>query len=267
MDNQLELHCLLHRKDIQLFIDTYRLFKFYSNLEFKTVVHDDGSFDSTDIAVLTQTIPNSVVLRRKEVEDSIRERLKNHPLCTHFRFAEHHTIFKVKLFDPFILSETGNVLNLDSDILFCKKPVELISNIQNSQGCYLRDSWSAYCVPFRDEDKDVSIKRFINAGLTYFPTYKHFNLDYIEECLDILYSHGSRGATHPFLEQTCIAYLISKQGSMFEQLSHPEYCVPTFGKFLPEHNLTALHINSSPLVGRFRKEHYEYELKKIEELG
>ncbi len=55
---------------------------------------------------------------------------------------------------------------------------------------------------------------------------------------------------------------LRREGISFKQLEHPEYCVPTFGEFRAEHNLTALHINSSPIVGRWRKEHYEYELAK-----
>jgi hypothetical protein len=64
----------------------------------------------------------------------------------------------------------------------------------------------------------------------------------------------------------CIAYMITQQnrnGIKFNQLPHPEYCIPTFGQFIPNHGLTALHLNSSPLVGAFKTEHYNYELSKI----
>lgn len=263
MESTLETHTLLHRKDIELFKNTIHLFKHYYNQPFTPVVHEDGSFTDEDIKSLKDQVENVEVIIRKEADKKVDILLQNHPLCHHFRFSSHHTIFKVKLFDPFILSKSCNVLSLDSDILFCKTPEELIQNVEKKIGCYLRDSWSAYCVPFRDEDGNEEIKRFINAGLTYFPTKHHYSLDLIEECLNILYNNGSRGATHPFLEQTCIAYLVTKQKDLFKQLPYPDYCVPTFGEFNKEHNLTALHLNSSPLVGKFRKEHYKYELDKI----
>lgn len=263
VNTDLEVHTLLHRKDIDLYIKTYTLFNYYYSDNFIPVIHEDGSFTQQDIEFLQSQILGIKLIKRVEADAKIKELLKGYPLCTDFRFAEHHTIFRIKLFDPFLLSESKNVLCMDSDILFCKHPEALAELINKRTGAYLKDSWSAYCVPFRDEDNDKEIERFINAGLTYFPTNEHFNLDYIEECLSILYKNGSKGATHPFLEQTCIAYLISKQKDMFKQLPHPEYCVPTFGEFKPDHNLVALHINSSPIVGKYRKEHYEYELNKV----
>jgi len=264
-DSPLEAHTLIHRKDIELYLKTYILFRHYYKKEFTPVLHEDGSFTEEDINYLKSKISNVEIVRRHEADTKMKEKLKDYPLCSHFRFAEHHTIFRIKLFDPFLLSNSNNVLYLDSDILFSKEPQALINCIDRKVGAYLRDSWSAYCVPFRDEDNDTVIDRYINAGLTYFPTKNHYSLDYIEQCLEILYQNGSRGATHPFLEQTCIAYLISKQKDMFEQLPHPDYCVPTFGKFIPDHNLIALHINSSPIVGKYREEHYEYELNKIKQ--
>lgn len=267
MDRILEVHTLLHRKDIPLYIKTYTLFNHYFEEEFIPVIHEDGSFTSLDVENLKELIPNIEVILREDADTKVKLLLQNFELCDHFRFAEHHTIFRIKLFDPFLLSTSKNVLYLDSDVLFCKKPYALLENIDKRVGCYLRDSWSAYCVPFRDEDNDTTIDRFINAGLTYFPTQDHFSLPYIEECLSILYQHGSRGATHPFLEQNCIAYLITQQkktSNTFVQLPHPDYCVPTFGEFTPNHNLTALHLNSSPLVGRYRENYYSHEVSKLE---
>lgn len=267
MENKLEVHTLLNKKDIDLFIKTNILFKNYINIDFVNIVHEDGSFSEKDFKILYDSISDVRIILKNQADNQVEEYLKEYPLCSHFRFSEHHTIFKLKLFDPFLLTNTNNVLYMDSDVLFCKKPLEIIENINNKVGFYLRDSWSSYCVPFRDEDGDDTIHRFINAGLTYFPTPKHYSLYYIEECLSILYDNGSKYATHPFLEQTCIAYLISKQDSLFKQLTYPDYCIPTFGEFIPDHNLTVLHLNSSPLVGKYRLEHYNYELKKLQYLN
>lgn len=262
---RLEVHTLICKRDINLFIATVKLFTHYSKLDFDTVIHEDGSFDDSDCAYLNEHIPNLYIIRRAKADAEIGEFLKNHELCTHFRFAEHHTIFRMKLFDQFHFTRSHNLIQLDADILFCKTPQALINRIVNREGAYLRDTWSAYCVPFRDEDNDTQVDRFINAGLNYYPNKAHYSLDHVEKCLEILYNHGSRGATHPFLEQNCIAYMttqLRREGISFFQLPHPDYCVPTFNEFRAEHNLTALHINSSPIVGKWRKEHYEYELQK-----
>lgn len=260
--DRLEIHTLICKRDIELFVSTYKLFAYYSKLDFDTIIHEDGSFSTEDVEYIQMVLPDTTVIRKEYADNHIGEFLKNYELCTHFRFAQHHTIFRIKLFDPFYFTKTNNVMYLDADILFCKTPTAIIDHINTQTGFYLRDMSSAYCVPFRDEDGDTRITRRINAGLNYYPTKHHYSLDYIEECLSILYEHGSRGATHPFLEQNCIAYMITRLGNFLE-LPHPEYCVPTFGEFRPEHGLTALHLNSSPIIGKWRKEHYEHELQKI----
>jgi lipopolysaccharide biosynthesis glycosyltransferase len=264
--DRLEVHTLICKKDIQWWLDTLKLFKHHSQLDYKVIIHEDGSFENDDFLYLKDQLEDVKIISRQEGDELVKPLLSNYELCSHFRFAEHHTIFRIKLFDPFLLTESNNVLQMDADILFCKTPTDLINNINNKTGCYIKDTWSSYCVPFRDEDNDTLVDRFINAGMIYSPTKQHYNLDYIEQCLEILYNHGSRGATHPFLEQNCIAYMMTQQnrnGIIFNQLSHPEYCIPTFNQFIPDHNLTVLHLNSSPLVGRFKKEHYDYELNKL----
>jgi len=264
--DRLEVHTLICKRDTQWWIDTLKLFKHHSKLDFDVIVHEDGSFDSDDYLYLNDNIENLRIISKEEGDELVKPYLENHPLCTHFRFAEHHTIFRIKLFDPFLLTKSNNVIQMDADILFCNTPTDMINCINNNEGFYFKDTWSAYCVPFRDEDNDTSIDRFINAGMTYMPTKQHYSLNHIEKCLEILYDNGSRGATHPFLEQNCIAYMITQQNRSnikFNQLPHPEYCIPTFGQFIPNHGLTALHLNSSPLVGAFKTEHYNYELSKI----
>jgi hypothetical protein len=206
--DRLEVHTLICKKDIQWWLDTLKLFKHHSQLNYKVIIHEDGSFENNDFQYLKDQLEDVKIISRQEGDELVKPLLSDYELCTHFRFAEHHTIFRIKLFDPFLLTESNNILQMDADILFCKTPTDLINNINNKTGCYIKDTWSSYCVPFRDEDNDTSVDRFINAGMIYSPTKQHYNLDYIEQCLEILYNHGSRGATHPFLEQNCIAYMI-----------------------------------------------------------
>jgi hypothetical protein len=261
----LELHTLICKRDIEWFEKTYKLFKHHSNIDFNVIIHEDGSFTRDDKKRLVDTYNNFKIIDRAKADEEILQFLKGYELCTHFRLSLHHTIFRIKLFDPFYYTKNHNVLYMDADILFCKKPEYILDCFNTKKGFYIRDTWSSYCVPFRDEDNDTLIVRNINAGLTYFPSIQHYSLDEIENCLQILYNHGSRGATHPFLEQTCIAYMISKlqqKGIVFDQLPYPEYCIPTFGKFIPDHNLTTLHLNSSPLVGQWKSDHYNYELNR-----
>lgn len=264
---RLEIHSLICKKDIKWIINTLDLFKHYSNLDYLVILHDDGSLNKEDINILKSSIDSELeIIDRKRADNEINEFLKEYELCSHFRLSSHHTIFKIKLFDPFYFTHSHNVMYIDSDVLFCKRPDYIISNICNRKGFYLRDTWTSYCVPFRDEDNNTYVERFINAGLVYYPNVDHYSLPFIEEALYQMYQNGSRNATHPFMEQSAIAYMISslkRRGLDFDELPFPDYCIPIFNEFKPEHNLTALHLNSCPLVGKWKKEHYEYELQKI----
>lgn len=262
--DKLEIHSLICKKDINLLFSSIKLFTHYTNLKFNLIIHEDGSFDNESIAQINKLFShNAKIIFYKPATSKVVEILKDYPLCRHFRESTYHTIFRIKLFDPFIFTDSGNILYMDSDILFCKYPTTMINYINAGIPFYLRDMCSSYCVPFRKEDSlNSQIIDSINAGLNYYPNRQAYNLDFIEECLTILYDNGSRNATHPFLEQTAIAYMITKLNN-FKQLPHPDYCVPNFNKFISNHNLTALHLNSSPLVGKYREEHYRHELKKI----
>ena len=263
---KLEIHTLICKRDIDWFLKTIKLFSHYTEKKFEIVIHEDGSFEPSDFSFLYGVLNNLTIIERKKADEEIKEFLKDYEYCTHFRFAEHHTIFKIKLFDPFYFTKSNNVMYMDADILFCKRPSFILGCVDNQTGFYLKDSWSSYCVPFRDEDNNNLVDRYINAGLNYYPTKNHYSLKHIDDCLKIMYERGSRGATHPFLEQSCVAYMITqlkKEGIIFNELPHPQYCVPTLNGFIPEHGLTALHLNSCPAVGHSKNEHYDYELKKI----
>lgn len=267
MAAKLEIHSLICKKDINLLYFSIKLFKYYSGLDFQLIIHEDGSIYGSDLK-LTKMLFNDIgienkIIPYKDATQQISNFLQDYPLCQHFRKSIHHTIFRIKLFDPFFFTTSHDILYLDSDILFCNYPKILLDYINKKTPFYLRDMSNAYCVPFRKEDRlGDQIKECVNAGLNYYPNKNTYNLNLIEDCLEVLYAHGSRDSTHPFLEQTCMAYMISKL-DIFNQLPHPEYCVPTFGRFIANHGSIALHLNSSNLIGKYRHEHYEYELSKI----
>lgn len=266
--DKLEVHTLLCKKDIVWLIATVQIFQYYTQLNFALFIHEDGSLDQADISYILSILPKAKIINRQIADKTMSVHLANYPYCQHFRMSNHHTIFKIKLFDIFYITNSHNILYLDSDVLFCKHPLFMLECIKKKVGLYLKDAWTSYCVPFRDEDYCASkIQRYINCGLNYYPTKSHFNIDYIEECLKILYQHGSREATHPFLEQTCIAYMVTQLNTqypaLFTQLPENEYCIPTFDTFIPHHNFTVMHLNSCPLVGIFKNQYYLSQLSKI----
>lgn len=260
----LKVCTLLCTKDVDLYINTMRFFNYYYGNDYIALVHEDGSLTEKDVYKLKKHVNSLKIIYRKDADERIGEYLNNHPNCNFFRKAEHHTIFRMKLFDPIFLNGQNNILLMDSDILFCKRPTKLIEFVNNKVGTYLLDTWTSYCLPFRDEDNDMVMIKKINAGLIYYPTISHFNLDLVEECLDIMFIAGKdRNLTHPFFEQTCHAYNISKNINLFNQLPHPDYCVVAYHEPLLNHGHTALHVNNNPYAKTHKEVYYMHELNKI----
>ncbi|MDD5216894.1 MAG: hypothetical protein PHN49_04060 [Candidatus Omnitrophica bacterium] len=140
--------------------------------------------------------------------------------CSKFRF-DYFTPYSIKLFDFPYFSETGNILILDSDILFFRKPAEIIRAVMNRHGVFLSDSQDCYSFSKNHLNAlfKVRMRSRVNCGLIYFPGKKYYNLDLIESYQKEAHRH--RYPTY-WVEQTAWALLISKYRKAFKRLG-PSY--------------------------------------------
>ena len=102
-------------------------FLYFSKLCPNIIVHDDGSFDKRLASVLESKFTNLKVLFRGEADRLIKDYPGLPDDIKKYR-DNGHTIL-LEFFDLFLLSNAKKVMICDSDILFFKRPDEVIDFI------------------------------------------------------------------------------------------------------------------------------------------
>ena len=78
--DRLEVHSLICKRDINWFISTVKLFKYYSKLDFDVVIHEDGSFNTDDINYLLDSFSNIKIITRNQADEQVMDFLKDYEL-------------------------------------------------------------------------------------------------------------------------------------------------------------------------------------------
>lgn len=86
-------------------------------------IHDDGSLTPSHIALLISALPGVRVVTRAAADRLAREQLADLPKCLRLRQSN---VLTLKLFDPWIVQKTGDLILLDSDVLFFRDPGEVL---------------------------------------------------------------------------------------------------------------------------------------------
>lgn len=128
-----EIHMLCRKKDADML--AWSLFSFIdqSGICPKVIVHDDGSFDQNAAAKLERKFPELTVLFLKKANELINNRADLSPKFLEYRKYGHKLIYK--LTDIFLLSQSGKVMILDSDVLFFDRPQEILDFINDNIDC------------------------------------------------------------------------------------------------------------------------------------
>lgn len=86
-------------------------------------IHDDGSLTQKDFQLFETALPGVRIVRRGEADALVRKSLEGFPHCLQFRESN---VLSLKLFDPWVVQQTGDIILMDSDVLFFRRPPELI---------------------------------------------------------------------------------------------------------------------------------------------
>ncbi len=144
-----------------------------------TVVHDDGSLTGEDEAALQAAIPRLRVLRRRDADALMKERLSRHPNAQAFRAG---SVWGLKLLDV-ALAESGDCYYVDTDIRFFRPFRGLFCTAAIATGpVFLRDTvWTAYSVrPWHLLDRrHLRVSEAINTGLTLIAR-RDYDLDFVD---------------------------------------------------------------------------------------
>jgi len=167
-DKTIEVHTLLCKKDVSMYLWAIRSLLFYTQLNCPIVIHDDGSLDNDDIQSITESLPGIEIITRSTSELQISSILNDFPSCQYYRNKHFSTL---KLFDFNLLSKADWILSFDSDILFFDKDQELGQGYKNRKKILYNKEYGndTYHSSQQLLKKYPEIINGFNAGLFLYP--------------------------------------------------------------------------------------------------
>ncbi len=217
--NELFIHSLMCKRDVEMGICTYKTLNHLSNLNFNYIIHDDGSLTTTDINFISRHIKASVITR-KESNLKAETLLKDHPHILNFR---RNHFLALKIIDVSLFDSSDRIVYLDSDILFFKKPdffITAFADRTNRINYFNKDLLDAYIDSPEKilHNLQVSPFPFINAGL-WVMNKSTIDFEKIETWLSTDYIKPFLSSYR--LEQTLVSMLANISNTPTEYLPQP----------------------------------------------
>lgn len=133
LNQEYSIHFLCGHRDLRMLL--WSLASWYKVVEEsgQIFIHDDGTLVDSDKKKLNQLFPLANILDFQKMSRTILQQLAGKfPQTHHYRELstfDRRYIFNIKLIDPFFAGSREVKLVLDSDLLWFKRPEELISDI------------------------------------------------------------------------------------------------------------------------------------------
>lgn len=161
-----ELHVLTYDQDLLATLWSIKTWCHYSGTRPPLVIYAGGPLSSSSEAVLLEHFPNCRIIRRDAFNSRMNGFLERYPAC--LKFSRLPSFYcALKLFGPLCFTQAASVLYFDSDLLFFRKPLELLGHIGRQSPCFSSDYQDAYAYPveFIKELLAVKLEPKVNAGL------------------------------------------------------------------------------------------------------
>lgn len=162
-----EVRALTWRKDWVNLIWTLKTFYRFAQVDFPLFIHD-GGLTRRQADRLQQHFPDATIVTRSDADERITSHLSSRGLsrCFDFRMRSH---FGRKLFDYFVFSESERIISLDSDVLFFRRPSELIDRPNEARrNLFNRDRDDWYCLDPDGMEATFGVRPMprINSGIS-----------------------------------------------------------------------------------------------------
>jgi len=221
LDN-FELHVLSQKSGLWMLAWALRSFLYHSGLSPKIIIHSDGTIDAQTARMFESKFSNLQVILKEDGDRIINERKDIPDTIKKYRMAKPFPI--MELTDIYLLSNSDNVMLLDSDILFYKRPDEIIDFIQDKTNydaiatCFSKGSDLNVNAEYANKYNliEKGARKLISGIIVYkkekLPLERF--IEYFENTLD---------PANPFIEQAGWASLICQTN--FKYLDEERYPV------------------------------------------
>jgi hypothetical protein len=188
-------------------------FLFFSNIECRVVFHSDGSLTHTHRAFLERMFPGCDVIDVAQADAIVSAIFDKRHLhrCQRLR---NSLVFAKKLFDVCLLEENSRIILLDNDVLFYRKPDDLLAASLEDIHVYQKDFQRNYCL----SEEALQAVRGANLPAQLNPGIMSINLPKIdfsvaEKALQQDGFFDQSGRADYFSELTLWAILISQSAN------------------------------------------------------
>jgi hypothetical protein len=237
----LEIRVLVCKKDIEMCFNMVNSLRKYEEFKGTPIFfHDDGSLD-IESKTLLNNLGNTHIIEKEYADEKIIEYINGYTNCEKYRLANNRLSLwhKIKLFDFWFLSNSKNILCVDSDVLFMNTPNTIIELITNSIPFYFPDFQNSYSF---SKNTKVKVLDRVNTGLFYIPSNEYYDIDKIEFALNDLFTIGISN-TPNWIEQSAYSHMFYENGS-YVRLNDTTYKIP-----IPPYNNEFLNTECLHLVG------------------
>ena len=231
-DASLEVHLVCCLKDYLCALWALKTFYFAAGVSYPLVVHLNGTMTTRALSRLRTHLPNARILEQQDIDGTVINWLVNHN-CPRLQQVRSKNGFMLKLVDVNLLSEAPRLLVLDSDVLFFRRPDELLSAVRGTADGMLfqRDADSTYNLTLEEARTELGIDLAprVNTGIMLFAKSA------VDLCrCEALLEHPAVARHTGWIEQTLYALVASERDSV--RYLSADYLV----SLEPEENLASL---------------------------
>lgn len=244
------VHILCQEEDVNMVEWSVRSFLKYSGLCPRIIIHDDGTMTEKSARLLENRFNNLKVLFKREAIAALQKNSEFKGKIKDFSERGHKVI--IQLIDIFLLSNTAKIMLLDGDVLFFKKPEEIVNFVNGNSNCdaLMSRQYGSYDLKVADYylNKYKLTEReagFMNPGIILFNKASISVERFIE-----FFEHTKRKPDDYFLPMSGWGCLLSQINYRF--LSEDVYIM----KGRPNENTVAKHFTSPR-----RHEFYAYGIE------
>ena len=180
-----------------------------AGISYPLVVHLNGKMTGRALSRLRRHLPNARILEQQDIDGTVSGWLVSNN-CPRLQQVRSTNGFMLKLVDVKLLSEAPRVLLLDSDVLFFRRPDELLRAVHGAHDGMLfqRDAGSTYNLTLDEARTELGIELAprVNTGIMLFAT----NAVDLRRC-EALLEHPSVARQTGWIEQTLYALVASER--------------------------------------------------------
>jgi len=210
----LEVHMLTGEKAVIESMWCLKTFYKFIDLSLRLVIHDDGTLSNKSISIFYNHFKGVKIIKKDEADKKIITNLKGYDYSMKYRI-DNYMPHSIKLIDFFYFSK-NSFLALDSDVLFFKKPMEVLRFLEEGKGFYMSDYRNSYSLSREDlgSHYNFEILPRINTGLFFVPSEMIYDKLAIEDSLKLCYENNY--PMKQWTEQTVFAVIFSKYKENFK---------------------------------------------------